>query len=164
MGMLDELLGAGRREDYRDFVDRYDRGAPYEGIDDDEADRRYREVAPRLSREDYEESAREAFSRMRPEERREFGRHLREEGRRRDAGFVDLDGDGIDDRMAEDPGVLAQVTARIHERRPDLLGQILGGGRGDQGGQGGGQGALSNPLAKAALAGIAAMAAKRFMR
>jgi nicotinamide riboside kinase len=94
---------------------------------------------------------------MRPEERREFGRYLREQARERDAGFVDLDGDGVDDRIADDPGVLAEATARLRERQPDLLGQILGGGSG-------GQGVLANPLAKAALAGIAAMAAKRYLR
>ena len=49
-----------------------------------------------------------------------------------------------------------------------MLGQLLGGGGGAGGllggGSGGAGGMLGNPLAKADLAGIAAMAAKRMLR
>ena len=62
---------------------------------------------------------------------------------------------GIDDRL-QDPPSLAQATGRLYQQEPGLLGQLLGGG-------GGGTDVLSHPLAKAALAGIAAMAAKRMM-
>jgi hypothetical protein len=51
----------------------------------------------------------------------------------------------------QDPTHLAQQMAQLHQQQTDLLHQILGPGR-----------ALGNPLAKAALAGIAAMAAKQF--
>ena len=37
MGILDELLGGGQRQkDYKDFVDRYERGNPSEGYSDKE--------------------------------------------------------------------------------------------------------------------------------
>ena len=51
----------------------------------------------------------------------------------------------------QDPTHLAQQMAQMHQQQPDMLHQILGPG-----------GALGNPLAKAALAGIVAMAAKQF--
>ncbi len=55
--------------------------------------------------------------------------------------------------------MLAQVTSRMEQQQPGILGQLLGGG-----GAGGGAGnMLDNPLAKAALAGVAAMAVKRMM-
>jgi hypothetical protein len=37
MGILDELLGGGQRQkEYRDFVNRYEQGAPSEGYSDQE--------------------------------------------------------------------------------------------------------------------------------
>ena len=154
MDMLGNLLGGGQnRQQYEDFVGRYDRGAPWDGITDDEATSRYRDVAPRLSQQEYEDSARDAFERLSPRERREFAQLVRQRARERNGGYQDLDGDGDDDRY-EDSGQLAQLTSRMHREQPGMLEQLLGGG----GGGGGG-----NPLAKGALAGIAAMAAKRFM-
>ena len=47
----------------------------------------------------------------------------------------------------------------MHQEQPGLLGQLLSGGGG--GGEGGSM--LDNPLAKAALAGVTAMAVKRMM-
>ena len=178
MDFLRNIAGdAMRSQQYRDFADRYDRGAPYEDISDDEARDRYREVSSGLSEEDYRLSAREAFARMSPEEREEFGRLLREQAHQQGHGdFVDRDHDGRDDRF-QDPDYLASVTGRMHREQPDLLGSlmsnVLGGGGGGgglvggmlggEGTRGGGGGMLGNPVAKAAMAGIAAMAAKRMM-
>ena len=83
MDFLNNLMGGGdRRNEYRDFTNRYDEGAPYDGISDEEARDRYRDVAPNLSEEDYRLSSREAFAHMSPEERMEFGRLLHEEPQR----------------------------------------------------------------------------------
>ena len=143
MDFLNNLMGGDRREEYRDFTSRYDEGAPYNGISEDEARDRYREVAPNLSEEDYQLSAREAFTRMSPEERMEFGRLLREESQQQGyGGFVDRDHDGEDDRF-QDPDYLVGMTSRMHSERPDLLGSLLGaviggGGGGLMGGMMGG--------------------------
>ena len=184
MDFLSNLMGGGsegRREEYRDFANRYDRGAPYEGISEEEAAGRYREVAPNLSEEDYRLSAREAFERMSPQEREEFGRMLRSEAQQQGYGdFIDRDHDGRDDRF-QDPDYLAGTMSRMHQQRPDLLGGLMGGAMGGGGGglmggmmggggmtggmgaSGGGSGMMGNPVAKAAMAGIAAMAVKRMM-
>ncbi len=38
MDLLQNLMGGGQqRQDYDDFIQRYDRGAPWEGISDQEA-------------------------------------------------------------------------------------------------------------------------------
>lgn len=42
-----------RREEFRDFAACYERGAPYDGISEEETVSRYHEVAPKLSGEDY---------------------------------------------------------------------------------------------------------------
>lgn len=167
VGLLDQLMGGGQqRQQYDDFVGRYDRGAPYDGISDDEAASRYREVSREISPRDYEASAEEAFSRMAPQERTQFARMLQERTRGFD-DFQDFNRDGIDDRY-QDPRTLAQVTSRVHQQQPGVLEQLLGGAtgggmnRGMGGGMGGGS-AMENPLARAAMAGIAAMAVKKMM-
>ena len=197
MDFLGNLMGGGddrRRDEYRDFANRYDEGAPYDRISDEEAMNRYREVAPNLSEDDYRESAREAFSRMSPDERMQFGQQFRGHAQEQGYGdFIDRDHDGQDDRF-QDPDYLANMTGRMHSREPDMLGNLMGGmmggggnmmggsgmGGGGMGGMlgglmgggsggggmmgGGGGGMGGNPMAKAAMAGIAAMAVKRMMR
>jgi len=78
-------------------VDRYDRGAPYDNISDEETINRYREVAPQLSDEDYRYAAREAFSQMTAEQRTGFGRQLRDETLQQGYDFPDR---GLDDQDA----------------------------------------------------------------
>ena len=174
MGLLEQVLGDSKQDhdDYQDFVRRYDQGSPYDNIDDDEAVRRYEQVARNLPPDVYEDSAAEAFARLSPQERREFGRFLQQRARSGNVDLRDLDDDGRDDRF-EDPHTLAQLSGRMHRQQPDLLGGMLGGmlggggngtqrrrGNDDDGGMGD---MLSNPIAKAALAGITAMAAKKMM-
>ena len=161
MSNLSEMLGGGgnRRGEYEDFVQRFDRGAPWEGIDDDEARTRYEEVSSQLSDDDYELSAKEAFERLDPQQRKQMAQLLRQQGRARGADLGEFDQDD-DDRLS-DPNRLARMTRQVRKQQPGGLGGLLAGGGG---GGGGGAGMLGNPLAKAALAGIAAMAAKKMMR
>src|SRR5215213_11164053 len=155
MDMLGQLLGGGqRREEYQDFVNRYDTGAPWDGISDQEAYSRYQQVAPQLSPQMYQESAQEAFSRLTPQQRLQLGQHLQQQTRQQGYNVPDLNRDGIDDRL-QDPAYLAQATGQLQQQQPGILGDLLGGGGG------GGQGMLPSPIAKAALAGIAAVAVKK---
>ena len=147
--MLTNLLGGQDRQKADDFVNRYDRGAPWDGIDDNEAIDQYRRVAPNLSDDDYEESAREAFSRLDPQQRQELGRYMAQQARQRNIQ--------VDDDDYSDPGALGRMTRRADREQPGFLENVLGGG----GGTGGGM--LSSPIGKAAMAGIAAMAMKKFM-
>lgn len=157
LGKLQDLLGGGRKQEYEDFVDRYEEGEPADGIDDDEAVTRYDEVSSQLDDDDYELSAKEAFERMKPQERKELARMLRQGSRERNVDLGDYDRD--DDDRDEDPEHLARMARHTRKQQPKGLAGLLGGGGG-----GGIGGMLGNPVAKAALAGVAAMAAKRFMR
>jgi hypothetical protein len=154
--------GQEQRRDYQDFVGRYEQGAPWEGISDREASQRYDQVASRLSPQEYQESAQEAFARLTPQQRQQFGQYLQQQARQQGVDVPDLNRDGIDDRM-QDPAYLAQVTGRLQQQQPGLVGQLLGAGGGAGAGGGGVGQVLANPLAKAALAGIAAIAVKRMM-
>ena len=164
MNFLQNLFGGNQESEsgYRDFVNRYQQGLPHEGYSDEEVTRRYQQVSQQLPPDVYQESAQEAFSRMSPQERMQFGQYLQQQSRQQNHNFPDLDQDGQDDRF-QDPNYLAQVTGNIHQQQPGILGQLFSGAAGNFMGGGGGGNVLSNPLAKGAMAGIAAMAVQKMM-
>jgi hypothetical protein len=142
-----------------DFINRYQQGP--QGISEQEAANRYREVAPHLSSEEHMRAAKEAFARMSPEERAEFGRYMAEQAQRQGHDFIDLNQDGIDDRL-QDPDYLARTTTQAHQKQPGLLGQLFGGGEHSSSAHSG-SGMLSSPLAKGVLGGIAAYGLSRML-
>ncbi len=137
MDILQQLMGGGsQRKEYQDFISRYDQGAPYSGISGQEAMQRYQQVAPQLPQQDFQQAAQAAFERMTPQERMQFAQYISQQTQRQNLNFPDLNGDQIDDRL-QDPRQLAQVTSKLHQQDPGLLGQLLGGGGGGGGGSGG---------------------------
>jgi hypothetical protein len=158
MDLLERVLGRPeKRTEYEDFINRYEQGSPYTSIDDREAVDRYHEVTPQLTRDEYKASAEAAFSRLSPAERAEFSQWLRTRANAQGVKVADYDlnDDGIDDRMQRNPGELAEMTTRVHDKEPNILEQLLG--------KGGTGGMFDNPIAKIATAGIAAMAAQRLL-
>ncbi len=65
--------------------------------------------------------------------------------RRQGHDFIDLNQDGINERL-QDPEYLV-LTTQAYQRQPGLLGQLFGGGEHSSCGHSGG-GVLSSPLAK----------------
>jgi hypothetical protein len=154
LDILKNMLGnPQQKQDYQDFIRRYDQGHPSEGYSDQEALQRYRDVTNQLPADQYQQSAEEAFSRLSPQERSEFGNWLRSRAQQQNVPFPDVDRNGQDDRL-QDPRELARATTQMREQDPDMLTKVLTGKTGT---------ALDNPLARAALAGVAAMAAKRIL-
>ena len=154
LDILQNLLGGGQqRQDYQDFVNRYDRGHPSEGYSNQEVANRYQQIAPNLPPNVYQESAEESFARLSPEERAEFARWLQTRAQQQ---HVDVPGlnQMTGGQQPPDPGDLARMTTQMQQQQPDILGQLLGGHSGT---------ILDNPLAKAAIAGIAAMAVRRVL-
>jgi hypothetical protein len=136
-----------RREHARDFVSRYEQGAPDEGYTTAEALHNYRRVAERASPLDYEAAAAEAFQRMSPQERTQLGQLMEQRGDARFGGPTD------------NPRILARAAAQYRQ-------QASGGGLAALFGTGNGAAAgepMGHPLAKVALGGIAAMAMKRML-
>ncbi len=179
MSFLESLFGGvndQRREQYQDFVNRYEQGGPYAGIGADEALQQYQQVAGQIPPDIYQQAAQEAFSRMAPQERVQFGQFLERQARQQ--GYMDPAWDD-DDNYYQDPGYLAQVTSRLQQQKSGMLAHLLGGSlEGDpttdpprgsmhrgmtSTGMGGMDQLRDNPLAKAALGGIAAMAMRRMM-
>lgn len=157
MGILDDLLAGGQvQKEYKDFVKRYEQGNPSEGYSDQEVLKRYGEVSHAVPPDQYAQAAQEALGKLSPEERAEFLKMLQE---RAAARGVKLPG-----KVASDPKDLGQVLTDLHEK-PGQLRDILGPGDGQPQEQAPGSNPivdmLSSPLAKAVLAGIAAVVVKR---
>jgi len=160
MNLLEMLMGNSQtREGFEDFLKRFEDGPPSEGYDDREVLDRYGEVAHKASPSDYEQAARDAFGHLSQADREEFGHMLAGQARSRRldlSGLTPTQGQGFGD-----VDWLANITGQLHQQ-PGLLRDILGGltGNRESGSSGG---IFSSPLAKAALAGIAAMLVKRVL-
>ena len=168
--MVDQLLGGlfgsqddddepTRRRRARDFVDRYERGS-YDQIGDDEVLHNYRTATSNLSPDEYQRAAADAVRQLSPEQRRELRRELKRRSRDR---F---------DASDDSPEELARTMRRADEEDQGsggLAGLFGFGGsdasddrsRGDKSQDGGIGGMLDNPVAKIAMAGVAAMVAKK---
>jgi hypothetical protein len=158
MGLLDSVLGnTQQRQDLQNYVQRYQQGAPHEGYSDQEVLQRYQQVAPQLGQQDYLNAAEQAFNRMSPQERGQFGQFVQQQAQTQGVSVPGF-GQGASPEAYQDPHYLAQQAAQLHQQQPGLLGQLLGGGGAGGASQGQGQGLISSPVAKAALAGIAAIA------
>src|SRR6187455_654581 len=141
---------------YEDFVKRYEQGDRSEGYSDQEVLERYGEVSHAVPPDQYAQAAQESLSKLSPEERAEFLKMLQERAAERG---VKLPG-----KMASDPKDLGKVLTDLNEK-PGQLRDILGPGDGQPQDQAQGSNPitdmLSSPMAKAVLAGIAAIVVKR---
>src|ERR671911_1017413 len=117
---------SGSQRDDQDFVDRLRQGPG--AISDEEAASRYEQVAPNLPPDVYQRSAQEVFAQLTPEQRMQLGQALVQSARHEGQSIPDINQDGVDDRL-QDPDYLAQTAARVQEKQPGLLSQLLGGGR-----------------------------------
>jgi len=160
MNLLEMLMGSSQtKEGFKDFLNRFEEGPPWEGYSDQEVLDRYGEVAHKGSSSDYEQAARDAFGHLSKTDREEFGRMLagQAQNKRLDLpGLTPGQGQGFGDL-----DWLTNITSQIHQQ-PGLLRDLLGGLTGNKGTSSSG-GIFSSPLAKAALAGIAAMLVKRVL-
>ena len=160
MGILDELLAGGQRQkEYSDFVDRYEQGHPSHGYSDQEVLKRYGEVSHAVPADEYAQAAQEALSKLSPEERAAFVKMLQD---RAAARGVTLPG-----KVAPEPKELGQVLTDLH-KKPGQLRDMLGGAPAQPQAQAAQSNPiadiLTSPMAKAVLAGIAAMVVKNVMR
>src|SRR4029077_4154322 len=156
MGILDDLLGNEQlQKQYKDFVKRYEQGDPSEGYSDEEVLKRYGEVSHAVQPDQYAQAAQEALSKLSPEERAMFVKMLQDRAAAR--------GVTLPRNMAPEPKELGEVLSDLH-KKPGQLRDMLGGDA-IQPRQASGSSPiadiLSSPMAKAVLAGIAAMVVKR---
>ena len=157
MGLLDELLGGGQRQkEYKDFVTRYEQGHPSEGYSDQEVLKRYGEVSHAVPPDQYAEAAQEALGKLSPEERAAFVKMLQERAAAR--------GVTLSREVQPEPKELGQILTNLHQKPGqlrDMLGDVQSRGQAPESSPIGA--ILASPMAKAVLAGIAAMVVRRVM-
>src|SRR3954467_9119937 len=166
--MVDQFLGGlfgskdgddepTRRKRANDYVDRYERGA-YDQMGNDEVLHNYRAATSQLSPDEYQAAAADAVRNMSPEQRRELRRELRHRSNDR---FNAKD---------DSPEEVARAMQQAHQDQGGggLAGLFGFGGSHPSGSQsqpqsqgGGLPGMLDHPLAKIAMAGVAAAVAKK---
>ena len=156
MDKLNQFFGQDtkREDEYRDFERRY-REDP-DSISDEEAARRYREMAQHDDMNDMDDPDTEAeyeraFSRMSPDERRELARRYQDASRDSSSGFNGYR-DDYDDNRASSPRELGRMTRQASQQDPNLLEGLLGQGS-----------PLTSTGGKIAMAGLAALAARKFL-
>ena len=156
MDKLNQFFGQDtkREDEYRDFERRY-RENP-DSISDEEAARRYREMAQHDDMNDMDDPDTEAeyeraFSRMSPDERRELARRYQDASRDSSSGFNGYR-DDYDDNRASSPRELGRMTRQASQQDPNLLEGLLGQGS-----------PLTSTGGKIAMAGLAALAARKFL-
>ena len=154
MGILEELLAGGQRQrEYSDFVERYEQGHPSQGYSDQEVLERYGEVSHAVPSDQYAQAAQEALSKLSPEERAAFVKMLQDAAAAR--------GLTLPGKVAPEPKELGQVLTDLH-KKPGQLRDMLGADAIQQASASSPiTDILSSPMAKAVLAGIAAMVVKR---
>lgn len=157
MNQLENVLGGGLNQEVQDFAHRYEQGSPTEGYSDQEAMQRYQQIAPKLSPGAYLQAAGQTLSQMSPEQRTQLGQQLQQQASQQGISFPAVQSAP---QQHQSPGPLAQVLTQFHQQQPGLLGQLLG-GKGSQGGST--DQIFDSPLAKMALAGIAAYGAKQML-
>ena len=156
MGKLEELLAGGQRQkEYSDFVDRYEQGRPSEGYSDQEVLQRCGEVSHAVPSDQYAQAAQEALSKLSPEDRAIFVKMLQDRAAAR--------GVTLPVNVTPEPKELGDVLTDLH-KKPGQLRDMLGGDGAEQAsGSNPIADILSSPMAKAVLAGIAAMVVKNVM-
>ena len=127
MNLFDNLFGGKQRQEYEDFVNRYQQGHPSEGYSEEEVMQRYQKVASNVPEDVYQQSAEEAFARLSPQERKEFFQFLRQRAQQQQVAqdFADFNQEGVEDRY-QDPHQLAQLTTRMRQQQPGFSEKLLG--------------------------------------
>jgi hypothetical protein len=167
--MVDQMLGGlfgaqdtddepTRRRRAHDFIDRHERGM-HDQMSNDEVLQNYRATTAQLSPDEYRQTARDAMRQMSPEQRKA----LRREMRQRSGGRYEP--------ASESPEDMAQTMQQAHQDNQSHggLGSLFGFGGSDASQPKSEEsspvdkvkGVLYNPIAKVALAGMAAVAAKK---
>ena len=146
MDVLKNIFGGGDPDDHEQRAQRYATGyssGQFEDLDEQDVQERYRRTVQHAPPEVVEEAHLEAFRRLPPEERERVLSQFQRVSRDPNQPFT------WDGPMEASPEVLARMAGRARQQQPDLLGSLGG--------------ALSNPMAKMAMAGVAAYAAQRMM-
>jgi hypothetical protein len=138
---------------YQEFIDRYEKGAPWAGYTDLEVQGRYQALIPLLSPDQFTWAAEQSLERFSPQNRILFGQYIQQQAQEAGLLIPELE---EEDAAANfrDSAVLAGILADLRQRRPEMPANLLSCR----------EGILNSLLLKAALAGITAYGAGTLIR
>ena len=146
MNDLGSLLGSqgGALGELGGLVSAFEQGG-HDQVPDQQVQQGYSQVASSLPQDQYVQAAEQALSRLSPEQRQQLAQELQAQAQ---AHGVNVP--AVQQQLPTDPGGLASAMGQVHADQPNLLQQMFAPG-----------GTFSSPIAKAALLGITAFAAKQ---
>jgi hypothetical protein len=138
---------------YQEFIDRYEKGAPWAGYTDLEVQGRYQALIPLLSPDQFVWAAEQSLERFSPQNRILFGQYIQPQALEVGLRLSEIEeADGA--ANLRDSATLARILADLQQRRPDMPANLLSCR----------EGILNSLLLKAALAGITAYGARTLIR
>jgi hypothetical protein len=117
----------------------------HDQVPDQQVQQQYGQVAASLPQDQYVQAAQEALSRLTPEQREQLAQELQSQAQQHGVNVP-----AVQQTPPTDPGGLANAMGQVHAEQPNVLQQMFAPG-----------GTFSSPIAKAALLGITAFAAKQ---
>ena len=155
MDVLKNIFGGGSPDNYEQRAQQYQQGyqggqGQYADVDPHDVYDRYQRTVQHAPPEVLQQAHEEAFSRLPLDQRQQIVDQFRQAHNDPNQPFQypQMSGGPQD----YDPRQMGGMMRQAQRQQPDLLQGMLGQG-----------GALSNPLAKMAMAGVAALAAQRIM-
>lgn len=142
MNQFSELLGGSLPGDLTDLMTKFDQGN-HAQVPDQQVDQMYGQVATQLPQDQYVQAAEAAFAKLSPQQRTEFASLL--QAKAQQFGLP-----AAPQGSTADPAELATAVGQVHAQEPGLLQKMFAP-----------DGIFSNPIAKAVLLGVTAMAAQR---
>jgi hypothetical protein len=116
----------------------------HDQVPDEQVQQGYSQVAASLPQDQYVQAAQQALSRLTPEQRQQLAQELQSQAQQHGVNVPAIQ------QPPTDPGGLASAMGQVHAEQPNILQQMFAPG-----------GTFSSPIAKAALLGITAFAAKQ---
>lgn len=155
MDVLKNIFGGGTPDNYEQRAQQYQQGyqggqGQYANLDTNDVYDRYQRTVQHAPPEIVEQAHEEAFGRLPMDQRQQVVEQFRQAHNDPSQPFQYP---GFSGGQADyDPRQMGGMVRQAQQQQPDLLQQVLGPG-----------GALSNPMAKMAMAGVAAIVAQKMM-
>lgn len=156
MDVLKNIFGGGTPDNYEQRAQQYQQGyqngqGQYANMDQQEVAQRYQNTVQHAPPEVVEQAHEEAFSRLPPQEQQQIVNQFQQAHNDPNQPFQ-YPGFNNGGQQTYSPAQMGGMVRQAQQQQPDLLQNMLGQG-----------GALSSPMAKMAMAGVAAIAAQKMM-
>ncbi len=156
MDILQNIFGGGSPDNHQQRSQQYQQGyqsGGYDQLDDQDVFDRYQRTVQHAPPEIVAQAHEEAFNRLPPQQQEQIYDRFRQASNDPNQAFQYPGFDRQQGQGQFGPRDMGPMIQQAQRQQPDLLQQVLGGSGG----------ALSSPMGKAAMAGVAAIVAGKLM-